>query len=57
MVFGLDSLKSMRDMAAERGAGYRKNCSIFVKDKYWLVLFLRAASIAVGQCVMNLETW
>lgn len=54
---GLDSLKSMRDMAAERGAGYRKNCSIFVKDKYWLVLFLRAASIAVGQCVMNLETW
>ena len=53
----MDSLKSMRDTAAERGSGDRKNCSIFVKDRYWLVLFLRAASITVGQCVMKLETW
>lgn len=41
----LDSPKSMREMAAESGAGDRKNRTIFVEDKYWLVLFLRADSL------------
>ena len=52
MAGGLESSKSMRDMAAERGAGSRKNCSIIVEEKYQLVLFLGADSIAVAQYVM-----
>ena len=52
MAGGLESSKNMRDMAAERGAGYRNNCSIFVEEKYQLVLFLGADSIAVHQYVM-----
>ena len=52
MAGGLESSKNMRDMAAKRGPGYRKNCSIFVEEKYQLVLSQGADSIAVGQYVI-----
>lgn len=45
MTGGLEYPKSMREMAAERGPGYGKNCTILVEDKYWQVFFLRSDSV------------